>query len=134
VTLVGPVEELDFWFHRARVFVAPLRYGAGIKGKSLDALRYGQPLVTTSVGAEGLGLEHGITAMIADDEVEFTRLSAAVHSDGNLWQTLRRQGLLLAAELTDRQRFMVRVQDFLHVLETSRRGEPEGPVGEPNHL
>ncbi len=47
-------EELAAQYERARMVVVPLRYGAGVKGKILEALQHGAPLVTTDVGAEGL--------------------------------------------------------------------------------
>lgn len=51
-------EELGNLYHTARIVVVPLRFGAGVKGKVVEALYYGTPLVTTSVGAEGIcGIE-----------------------------------------------------------------------------
>lgn len=47
-------EELALLYHNCRISVVPLRYGAGIKGKVIEAMRYGMPVVTTSVGAEGI--------------------------------------------------------------------------------
>jgi hypothetical protein len=54
VRLLGHVPDLDPLMARARVFVAPLRFGAGVKGKIGEALAYGLPVVTTAVGAEGM--------------------------------------------------------------------------------
>lgn len=51
--VLGFVEELSDYFNRAKVFVAPLRYGAGVKGKIGQSLEYGLPVVTTDIGAEG---------------------------------------------------------------------------------
>jgi hypothetical protein len=65
------VRDVEPWFQRARVFVAPLRHGAGMKGKVGQSLAFGLPVVTTRVGAEGMGLTHEIDAMIADDRVGF---------------------------------------------------------------
>ena len=47
-------EELEWHYQNCRISVVPLRYGAGIKGKVVEAMRYGMPVVTTSVGAEGI--------------------------------------------------------------------------------
>jgi glycosyltransferase involved in cell wall biosynthesis len=68
---IGFVRDVEPWFQRARVFVAPLRHGAGMKGKVGQSLAFGLPVVTTRVGAEGMGLTHEIDAMIADDRVGF---------------------------------------------------------------
>ena len=71
VLIKGYVADTGGLFQGSRVFVAPLRYGAGIKGKIVEAMSYGLPVVTTSIGAEGLGLKDGEDAMIADDPAEF---------------------------------------------------------------
>lgn len=72
VELIGPVEELEPWYRDAHVVVAPLRAGAGPYLKSLEALAMGRPLVVTTIGAEGLALEHGVHAMLADDAAPFS--------------------------------------------------------------
>src|SRR5690625_966604 len=64
---------------KAKVLLAPLRFGAGLKGKLLDAMRWGTPTVTTEIGAEGMawkGLWHGV---IADGAEEFAEAAAAVY-------------------------------------------------------
>jgi glycosyltransferase involved in cell wall biosynthesis len=67
VELIGPVEDLEPWYRDAHIAIAPLRAGAGPYFTSLQALAMGRPLVTTTIGAEGLALEHGVHAMLADD-------------------------------------------------------------------
>lgn len=47
-------EDLEALYRRSRMVAVPLRFGAGVKGKVLEALQHGLPLVTTSIGAEGL--------------------------------------------------------------------------------
>ncbi len=59
-------EELEEYYNRCRMSIVPLRYGAGIKGKVVEAMRYGIPVVTTSVGAEGIIGAEDILC-IADD-------------------------------------------------------------------
>lgn len=81
----GWVSSLEDVFQRSRIFVAPLRSGAGIKGKVLDAMSFGCPLVATSVAAEGIGLVHGENAFIADDPQEFSRYVAQLIGDDELW-------------------------------------------------
>ena len=65
VRVTGYVRDVSPFFLRSRVFVAPLRFGAGMKGKIGQALSYALPVVTTPVGAEGLGLRDGENAIIA---------------------------------------------------------------------
>lgn len=63
-------EELDSLYSNIKISIAPLRYGAGIKGKIIDALYHGVPVVTTSVGAEGISAPKNILN-VADTEKEF---------------------------------------------------------------
>ena len=58
-------------FDQARVSVAPLRFGAGVKGKVNQSMSFGVPTVVTSVASEGMYLSHGISAMIADHPESF---------------------------------------------------------------
>lgn len=63
-------KELEDYYTKARLVVAPLRYGAGVKGKIVEAMRHGVPTVTTSVGAEGIG-DADKALQIADDAEYF---------------------------------------------------------------
>ena len=77
--------ELDAAYGRARVAVVPLRCGAGVKLKVVEALRAGVPLVTTPVGAQGLP---GLSQVVAvhDDAASFADAVAALLRDPALWQ------------------------------------------------
>ena len=93
VHAVGYVEDPDAWFEKARVFVAPLRFGAGMKGKIGHSLSCGLPVVTTSIGAEGMGLEHGTHALIDDDARAFADNIVRVYEDDSLWGRLSANGM-----------------------------------------
>ena len=88
VRVAGYVADPDAYFERSRVFVSPLRYGAGMKGKIGQAMSYGLPVVTTSIGAEGLGLVDGEHALVADDAASFADAVVRVYQDRVLWQKL----------------------------------------------
>jgi GT2 family glycosyltransferase len=88
----GFVPDITPFFNRSKVFVAPLRFGAGVKGKIGDALSYGLPVVTTSVGASGMGFANEHQAMIADTPEEFAAAVVRVHTDRHLWQQLSDAG------------------------------------------
>ena len=92
VRLLGYVPDVDPLFASARVMVAPLRFGAGAKGKIGEALSYGLPVVTTSVGAEGMGFTNGSEVLVADDPREFAREVVRAYRDGELWQRLSDSG------------------------------------------
>jgi glycosyltransferase involved in cell wall biosynthesis len=67
------------------VFVAPLRYGAGMNGKVGHALGYRLPMVTTEVGAAGFGLTDGQDALIAEGAEAFAAAIVALHEGEALW-------------------------------------------------
>jgi glycosyltransferase involved in cell wall biosynthesis len=71
VEVLGPVADLRPHLAAARVVVAMVRFGTGMRGKVLEALAMARPVVTTAVGAEGLGATSGAELMIADDAASF---------------------------------------------------------------
>lgn len=85
VRVVGYVADPTPYFESARAFVAPLRYGAGMKGKIGQSMSYGLPVVTTSIGAEGMLLKDGDTALIADRPEDFARALIQIYTDEQQW-------------------------------------------------
>jgi len=92
VRVLGYVPDLETLLGGCRVMVAPLRFGAGIKGKIGEALAAGLPVVTTAVGAESMGIDDGEQALIADGPAEFAEAAARVYLDRALWEHLSRRG------------------------------------------
>ena len=84
VTLDGFVANLSSVYAGAAVVVAPLRFGAGMKGKVCEAMAAGAPVVTTSVGAEGIRAVPGTDLLVADDPADFARAVVALLVDGHL--------------------------------------------------
>src|SRR5581483_1233758 len=96
VTVTGHVSHTRPYLDAARVSVAPLRFGAGIKGKVGEAFAAGLPVVTTPIGAEGMGLEDGVHALIADTAAELAASIVRLHTDSELWMRLSEGGRLEA--------------------------------------
>ena len=71
LNLVGPVPDVRPYLERASVFVVPIRIGGGTRLKIYEALAMDKPVVTTSVGAEGLPISHGVHALFADGPQAF---------------------------------------------------------------
>jgi O-antigen biosynthesis protein len=88
ITVTGYIKDVAPHFEKARVFVSPLRYGAGVKGKIGQSMAHRLPVVTTSIGAEGMHLEDGVSAMIADDESSFSQKVIELYQDQGLWEVL----------------------------------------------
>jgi glycosyltransferase involved in cell wall biosynthesis len=85
---IGYVADAESYFVTSRVFVAPLRFGAGMKGKVGQSMSYGLPVVTTSIGAEGMMLIDGDTALIADTPEAFARAIVTLYTDEVRWRRI----------------------------------------------
>lgn len=84
-------EELAERYALARVVVAPLRYGAGVKGKVVEAMRFGVPCVTTTVGAQGLANTESFLAAV-DEEEAFAQNVVTLLDDDSSWRTASAAG------------------------------------------
>lgn len=80
----------------ARVSIAPLLSGAGVKGKISQSMSLGTPVVTTSIGAEGMGLADGRTALIADTSQQFANAIEKLFSDPDLAKNMSRNSIEFA--------------------------------------
>ena len=76
----------------AEFSVAPLRYGAGIKGKLVRTLAYGLPSVASSVAVEGMGLQGEKHVLVADDPRCFAEAIVRLFHDRAVWQLLQEEG------------------------------------------
>ena len=92
VAMLGHVPDLASVFGRVRLTVAPLAYGAGVKGKVLDSLAAGLPCACTAVAAEGLDLPPALQAMTADTAEGLMDVILRLHEDEALNQTCAEAG------------------------------------------
>jgi glycosyltransferase involved in cell wall biosynthesis len=88
VIVTGYVRHLAPYLDSALVSVAPLRFGSGMKGKIGEAMAWGIPVVTTTIGAEGMGLQDGVDALIADTSEDFAERVIRLHEKPELWDSL----------------------------------------------
>jgi len=89
IELLGYVEDLEPYFKSSRLFIAPLRFGAGIKVKVLNTMCRGLPIVTTSVGAEGLAVKNFEHMAIADNAEDTCTAIEQLLDDPAAWQLIR---------------------------------------------
>lgn len=92
VNIVGYVEDVNPLIARARISVAPLRYGAGVKGKVNQAMAHGLPVVATVVASEGMGLRPGVDLLVADDPQAYADEIVRLYGDEALWNCLAANG------------------------------------------
>jgi GT2 family glycosyltransferase len=89
----GFVPSLDEPHSRAKVFLCPMKFGGGVKGKISDAICRGIPVITNSIGNEGLGLRHGEEILLGETTEEFVSLLDDVYSGRVDCEALRRNAL-----------------------------------------
>jgi len=94
----GFVEDLSDIFGKCRLSVAPLRYGAGVKGKVVTSLSYGVPCVATKIAAEGSGLVHNENILVADDAGKMAGMIRTLCTNQRLWEKLSQSGLSYCEE------------------------------------
>ncbi|MBF0169621.1 MAG: methyltransferase domain-containing protein [Nitrospinae bacterium] len=93
VLVHGFINSLSECYDNHRVFVAPLRYGAGFKGKVAQSMSYGLPCVMTTIAAEGMGMIDNENCLIADDPAAMAEAVIRLHEDESLWRRLSDAGV-----------------------------------------
>ncbi|MDN3587419.1 glycosyltransferase [Pedobacter aquatilis] len=89
VFVPGFLEDVSEYFLNSRIFVAPLRYGAGMKGKIGQSLEFGLPIVSTEIGTEGMNLTHEKNVMLANERKDFADKIIQLYQDANLWHRVK---------------------------------------------
>ena len=120
VRVTGYLPDVTSVFRESRVFVAPLRFGAGMKGKIGHALAYRLPIVTTAIGAEGFDLRDGENALLVEPEPE--PMAAAIlrlYRDKDLWASLSHAAPSAIAHLTP-EAVSVRLRQLLESVTLDR--------------
>lgn len=92
IVVTGWVPEIKPYLEKCRVSIVPLRYGAGNKGKVGETLSHGVPMVSTSIGAEGMNIVNGVHSFITDKPEQFAEYVIKLHEDKELWQKFSTQG------------------------------------------
>jgi hypothetical protein len=144
--VLGFAESVAAAMDESRVLLAPLRFGAGIKGKIVDAWMHGLPVVTTPIGAEGM--RPGEDALWSDcsarrstiikdeeedwggrwrslDAASFARDAVALHEDAGAWERARARGSELIAELFAGEKNLAAVRDATEALFVEAEAEFE---------
>ncbi|MET0226017.1 MAG: glycosyltransferase, partial [Dokdonella sp.] len=93
VRVHGFVEDIEPYMDGSRISVAPLRYGAGVKGKVNMAMSYGLPVVATMIAVEGMHVRSGEDVLVADDAAAFAADVVRLYRDETLWKRLSANGL-----------------------------------------
>lgn len=90
---LGFVENIEDLLMNSKIMVAPLRFGAGVKGKIGQAFEYFLPVITTDIGAEGMELVNEKNVLIANDENSFAKAILQLNTNEELWNTLSKNSI-----------------------------------------
>lgn len=96
--ICGRVEDAQAVTLKARVSLAPLRFGAGIKGKLLEAMACGTPTVTTSIGAESMQHNDLWNGAIVDSAEEFAEAATQLYTNPEKWELAQQNGVQILAK------------------------------------
>ncbi len=93
IIVTGYQADVSSYFNRIRLSVAPLRYGAGVKGKVNQSMGLGVPVVATSIAVEGMDLQDRVHALVADDPESFANAIIELYQSEELWRNISQKGL-----------------------------------------
>jgi glycosyltransferase involved in cell wall biosynthesis len=120
----GFVENAQEIVGNARVVLAPLRFGAGIKGKLTEAMLCGTPSVTTTIGAEGMYNVLAWNGFIENDFHQFSEKAIKIYSDEKIWKQSQKNGVEIINQIYDKEKlspfFISKIQEIQQNLEPHR--------------
>jgi glycosyltransferase involved in cell wall biosynthesis len=116
IEVTGKVDDLRPYLASAAVTVVPLRIGGGTRFKILESMAMARPVVSTSIGAEGIDARPGTDILIADDPVSFARAVGSVLDDRALAAELARRGRALVEEKYSWSASAQRLERFFYEL------------------
>ncbi|WCO00336.1 glycosyltransferase [Psychroserpens ponticola] len=121
----GYTEIVSEVIQKAKVCLAPLQFGAGLKGKLIDAMQSGTPCVMSSIAAEGMFGNHEANGFITDNETEFVNSAIALHTNESIWNQTQEHGFKVINTRFQRSEFQANFIQLIHdlksVLITHRR-------------
>ena len=121
----GRAESAGKVMQNARVCLAPLRFGAGLKGKLLEAMLYGTPSVTTTIGAEGIAGKLEWNGFIQNNATDFAASAVDLYSDAAPWKAVQKNGFEILQKrfspLDFEQKFIALLQELLIDLKEHRK-------------
>ena len=110
----GKAESVETVFKTAKVLLAPIPFGAGIKGKLLESMQFGLPNVTSTIGAEAMHGNFEWNGFITDNENEFIEKVVLLYQDENLWQKSQEKGFNIIENRFKKELFE---PDFIHKIQ-----------------
>ena len=101
----GRAESVESVFNSAKVLLAPIPFGAGIKGKLLESMQFGLPNVTSTTGAEAMQGNFDWNGFITNDENEFIEKAVLLYQNESIWKTSQENGYQIAKQMFKKELF-----------------------------
>lgn len=121
----GRAENAFDVIQNAKVLLAPLRFGAGLKGKLIDAMICGTPNITTSIGAEGMYKSHPVPGFISDNELDFAEKAIETYLNKEKWSTFQSSGFTIIHQLFNKEKlentFINKLNELIINLDNQRK-------------
>ena len=130
--VLGWTQDAEAMMRSSRVCLAPLRFGAGIKGKLVQAMQCGTPSVTSTIGAEAMHDDLLWSGLIADDPLLFVEYAVRLYQDPALWQQSQAQGVAIINQCYDQgsigSKLVQRIEQLRQQLDQHRLNNVTGAM------
>jgi glycosyltransferase involved in cell wall biosynthesis len=114
--IMGRAEDANEIVKNARIVLAPIRFGAGLKGKLLEAMECGTPSVTTTIGSEAMHGNLPWNGFITDDIQEFAKKAVELYSDEKLWKQAQKNGIAIVNACYQKDNYSAELLDKVNSL------------------
>lgn len=115
----GFAADVSKVMQNSKVCLAPLRFGAGLKGKVIDAMKNGTPCVMTSVAAEGIFHLMETHDCVLDNPKDFAKKAILLYKDKSVWQGFSNDGFKVINERFQKEKFEKRLKDIIEELSSN---------------
>jgi glycosyltransferase involved in cell wall biosynthesis len=109
----GRAQNSDLVISNSRITLAPMLFGAGLKGKLLQSMQTGTPSITTTIGAEGISSKSLWNGYVTDDMIEFAEKSVLLYNDHEAWQLHQNVGFDILKSKFNKDNFKVSFFEYL---------------------
>lgn len=117
--IMGHANDSGEVISNARLNLAPLSFGAGIKGKLLEGMLQGTPSITTRIGAEGIAVDRPWNGVIADSSQEFAEAAVNLYGDKEQWELARENGAAIINAFYDKKVLELLLSDRIGILRSN---------------
>jgi glycosyltransferase involved in cell wall biosynthesis len=117
--IMGRAENAHEVVSKARIVLAPLRFGAGIKGKLLEAMQCGTPSITTSIGAESMHGDLNWNGFITDNPEDFAAKAVSLYQNKTIWNTAQQNGIQIIEKRYLKSNYVAEFKDYILTLQNN---------------